>query len=48
VAGPRSILFADGDEHLRIRRVMLASFHGERIAAYRAVTREVALEHLAR
>ena len=36
VAGPRSILFADGEEHLRIRRLMLASFHGERIAAYRA------------
>ena len=33
VAGPRSILFADGAEHLRIRRLMLASFHGERIAA---------------
>src|SRR3954463_16081386 len=25
VAGPRSILFADGAEHLRIRRLMLAS-----------------------
>src|SRR5512132_2253476 len=48
VAGPRSILFADGAEHLRIRRPMLASFHGERIAAYRDMTREVALEHLAR
>jgi cytochrome P450 family 135 len=48
VAGPRSILFADGAEHLRIRRLMLASFHGERIAAYRAMTREVALEHLGR
>src|SRR3954464_5612135 len=48
VAGPRSILFADGDEHLRIRRLMLASFPGERIAAYRAVTHEVALEHVAR
>ena len=48
VAGPRSILFADGEEHLRIRRLMLASFHGERIAAYRAVTHEVALEHAAR
>ena len=48
VAGPRSILFADGAEHLRIRRLMLASFHGERIAAYRAVTHEVALEHVAR
>jgi cytochrome P450 len=48
VAGPRSILFADGAEHLRIRRLMLAAFHGERIAGYRAVTRDVALEHLAR
>jgi cytochrome P450 family 135 len=48
VAGPRSILFADGAEHLRIRRLMLPSFHGDRIAAYRAITREVALEHLAR
>ena len=48
VAGPRSILFADGAEHLRIRRLMLASFHGERIAAYRAMTHEVALEHVAR
>jgi cytochrome P450 len=48
VAGPRSILFADGAEHLRIRRLMLPSFHGDRIDAYRAVTREVALAHLAR
>jgi hypothetical protein len=36
VAGPRSILFADGAEHLRIRRLMLASFHGERIAVGRS------------
>jgi cytochrome P450 family 135 len=48
VAGPRSILFADGDAHLRIRRLMLPAFHGERIAAYRAVVREVAIEHAAR
>ena len=48
VAGPRSILFADGEEHLRIRRLMLASFHGERIAAYRAMTHELAVEHVAR
>ena len=48
VAGPRSILFADGAEHLRIRRLMLAAFTGRRIAGYRAVTREVALEHIAR
>src|SRR5919198_3296909 len=48
VAGPRSILFADGDAPLRIRRLMLPAFHGERIAAYRAVVREVAVEHAAR
>jgi cytochrome P450 family 135 len=32
VAGPRSILLADGAEHLRIRRLMLPPLHGERIA----------------
>jgi cytochrome P450 len=47
VAGPRSILFADGEPHLRIRRMMLPAFHGERIAAYREVVREVAAEHVA-
>jgi cytochrome P450 len=35
VAGPRSILFADGDEHLRMRRLMLPPFHGERLRALR-------------
>jgi cytochrome P450 len=48
VAGERSILFADGDEHLRIRRHMLPAFHGERMAAYRAVVRAVAEEHVGR
>jgi cytochrome P450 len=47
VAGPRSILFADGDAHLRIRRMMLPAFHGDRIAAYRDVVREVTIEHVA-
>jgi cytochrome P450 len=47
VAGPRSILFADGEPHLRIRRLMLPAFHGERIAAYRAVVGEVARAHVA-
>jgi cytochrome P450 len=47
VAGPRSILFADGEPHLRIRRLMLPAFHGERIAAYREVVHEVAGEHVA-
>src|SRR4051812_36659030 len=35
VAGPRSILLADGPEHLRIRRLMLPPFHGERLRAMR-------------
>jgi len=47
VAGPRSILLADGEPHLRIRRMMLPAFHGERIAAYREVVRAVAAEHVA-
>jgi cytochrome P450 family 135 len=48
VAGPRSILFADGEPHLRIRRLMLPAFHGDRIAAYRDVVRAVATEHVER
>jgi cytochrome P450 len=48
VAGPRSITFADGDEHLRIRRLMLSAFHGEQIAASRGIVRELAEEHVAR
>ena len=47
-AGPHSILLADGDEHLRIRRLMLPPFHGDRVATYRAVVGEVAAEHVAR
>src|ERR671931_2037754 len=47
VAGPRSILFAEGEPHLRIRRLMLPAFHGERMAAYREVVRDVAAAHVA-
>ncbi|HSD77586.1 MAG TPA: cytochrome P450 [Solirubrobacteraceae bacterium] len=35
VAGARSILLADGAEHLRMRRLMLPPFHGERLRALR-------------
>jgi cytochrome P450 len=48
VAGPRSILLADGEEHLRIRRLMLPPLHGDRVAGYRAVVADVAAEHVAR
>src|SRR5690348_12287559 len=42
VVGQRSVLLLDGAEHLRHRRLMLPSFHGERMRAYEAVMREAA------
>jgi cytochrome P450 len=38
--GPASVLLADGDEHLRQRRLLLPSFHGERMRAYGQVMAE--------
>jgi cytochrome P450 len=35
VLGANSLLLLDGERHLRQRRLMLPSFHGERIAAWR-------------
>src|SRR5262245_34355124 len=32
--GPRSVLLLDGPEHLRQRRLLLPSFHGDRMRAY--------------
>jgi cytochrome P450 len=37
VLGARSVLLLDGDEHLRQRRLMLPSFHGERMREYESV-----------
>ena len=37
VLGPRSVLLLDGNEHLRQRRLMLPSFHGERMREYETV-----------
>jgi cytochrome P450 len=34
VAGPESILLLDGQRHLHTRKLMLPSFHGERIRVY--------------
>jgi cytochrome P450 len=42
VAGEHSILLADGAEHLRIRRMMLPPFHGDRMRAYRGLVAEIA------
>jgi len=36
VMGPRSVLLLEGDEHMRIRKLMLPPFHGERMRAYSA------------
>ncbi|HEV2773900.1 MAG TPA: cytochrome P450 [Thermoleophilaceae bacterium] len=37
LVGSRSLLLLDEDEHLRERRLLLPSFHGERIRAYESV-----------
>ncbi len=42
VVGQRSLLLLDGDDHLRERKLMLPSFHGERMRAYETVMREAA------
>src|SRR5438270_6786637 len=34
VLGDRSVLLLDGDEHLRQRKLMLPSFHGQRLKTY--------------
>jgi cytochrome P450 len=46
VLGPRSVLTANGPEHLRRRKLLLPPFHGESIAAYtemieRLIDREI-------
>jgi cytochrome P450 len=47
VAGERSIVLADDEEHLRVRRLMLAPFHGERMAAAAPLVRALAEERVA-
>ena len=42
VVGERSVLLLDGAAHIRHRRLMLPSFHGERMRAYEIVMREAA------
>jgi cytochrome P450 len=41
VTGPSSILLLDGREHMRMRKLMLPPFHGEAIAHYAEVIKEV-------
>ena len=41
VTGPSSILLLDGKRHMRMRKLMLPPFHGEAIAHYEDLIREI-------
>jgi cytochrome P450 family 135 len=47
VVGSRSVLQLDGAEHLQTRRLMLPSFHGERMQSYRTIIEEATERELA-
>jgi cytochrome P450 len=40
ILGDRSVLLLDGAEHIRHRRLMLPSFHGQRMKAYETIMRD--------
>lgn len=46
--GRTSVLLLDGAEHLRMRRILLPSFHGAALRAHEAVVEEVARANVAR
>jgi cytochrome P450 family 135 len=48
VLGKRSLLLLDGQDHLRHRRLMLPSFHGERLRGYGELMRQIALDEVDR
>src|SRR3954451_9016746 len=48
VLGMRSVLLADGDEHLQRRRLMLPFFHGDSVRRYGEVVGEIADAEIAR
>ena len=48
VLGPHSVLLLDGAAHMAQRRLMLPSFHGERMQRYESVMTEVAEQEVAR
>jgi cytochrome P450 len=41
VTGPSSILLLDGEHHMRMRKLMLPSFHGEAIARYAELIEQI-------
>jgi cytochrome P450 len=44
--GPNSVLTLDDAPHMRQRKLLLPPFHGERIAAYGELMREVTLQEM--
>lgn len=46
VAGPESVLMLDGKRHLHTRKLMLPSFHGERIRVYGELIDEITEEEI--
>jgi cytochrome P450 len=46
--GRGSLLMLDGEQHLRMRRLLLPPFHGEAVRNYRALVREIAVAEVAR
>ena len=48
VIGTRNLLLLDGSEHMARRKLLLPSFHGERLRAHREVMAQVARDELAR
>src|SRR3954464_6054201 len=48
LVGHASVLLLDGPEHMRQRKLMLPSFHGERMQRYGSVMGEIAEREIAR
>ncbi len=48
VVGPHSLLLLDESEHLEHRKLLLPSFHGERMKAYGELMAEIAAEEIER
>ncbi len=48
VLGPNSLLLLDEDAHMRQRKLLLPSFHGERMQRYRELMADIAAEEIDR
>lgn len=48
LVGPRSVLLLDGPEHLRHRKLLMPSFHGERMRFYGETMAEITRDVMAR